>query len=85
MPTNSLAIDDIGSGWPVPTEPGVPAEALRHGYHWLAYHNDGAVIVGQWSPDARSWLVNSAMDRLCPEEMGHMNYLGPCLPPGGSR
>jgi hypothetical protein len=53
-------------------EPGVPAEALRHGYHWLANQNDGAVIVRQWSPDDRSWLVNSARDRLCPKEMDHM-------------
>jgi hypothetical protein len=71
----------IGSGWPDPTEPGVPAAALDDGYHWLGCPDNSIMTVAQWSPDSWSWIVSEISDRLCPEEMDHMNYIGPCVPP----
>jgi hypothetical protein len=71
----------IGGGWPDPTEPGVPAAALDDGYHWLGCPDSNIMTVVQWPPDSWSWIVSQTSDRLCPEEMGHMNYIGPCPPP----
>jgi hypothetical protein len=85
MITDPIITDGTGSGWPDLTEPGVPAEALRKGYHWLANQDDGVVIVGQWSPDSRSWILSQIAERLCPKEMDHMNYLGSCRSPSSSR
>jgi hypothetical protein len=78
MTTDPITTGGTGRGWPDPTEPGVPAAALQDGYHWL---DDGVPTIGQWSPDSWSWIFNQITDRLCPEEVGHMNYLGPIRPP----
>jgi hypothetical protein len=32
---NASVTAGTGSGWPDPTEPGVPAASLQDGYHWL--------------------------------------------------
>jgi hypothetical protein len=71
----------IGSGWPDPTEPGVPAAALDDGYHWLGCPDNSIMTVAQWSPDSWSWIVSRTSDRLRPEEMEYMNYIGPCVLP----
>jgi hypothetical protein len=57
-----------GSGWPDPTEPGVPAEALHDGYHWLGYQDGGRATAGQWSPDSWSWILSQIPERLSPQE-----------------
>jgi hypothetical protein len=75
----------FGSGWPDPTEPGVPAEALHDGYHWLQRQDDDVPFIGQWAPDSWSWIVAWMPDRLCPKEMDHLHYIGPCPLPSKSR
>jgi hypothetical protein len=75
----------VGSGWPDPTEPGVPAASLQDGYHWLCHQDGGAPMIAQWAPDSWSWILAQISDRLRPEEMDHMNYLGPVPPPSSSR
>jgi hypothetical protein len=78
MTTNPAAAEGIGSGWPDPTEPGVPAWGLEDGYHWLASQDGGGARIGQWSPDSWSWIMRQTADCLCPREACHMDYLGPC-------
>jgi hypothetical protein len=68
----------IGQGWPDPTEPGVPAAALQDGYHWLASQDGGVARIGLWSPDSWSWIMSQIPDRMRPDEMCHVDYLGPC-------
>jgi hypothetical protein len=75
----------VGTGWPDPTEPGVPAASLQDGYHWLGYQEGGCLVVAQWSPDSWSWIFAQIADRLMPEEIDGMNYHGPCVPPDSSQ
>jgi hypothetical protein len=83
MATDPITTDGSGRGWPDPSEPGVPAEALHDGYHWLGDPTDGDANIAQWDPDSWSWSAGLGADLLGPEEVKHMNYLGPCrLPPG---
>lgn len=84
MTTDPTTTGHIGSGWPDPTEPGVPARGLEDGYHWLQWQDDRSIVFALWEPDTWSWIVFWCDDRLCPEEMDHFNYLGPCRPPSGS-
>jgi hypothetical protein len=72
-----------GTGWPDPTEPGVPAASLQDGYHWLGSRDGGCPVIAQWSPDSWSWIFAQITDRLMPEEIDGMNYLGPVPPPAG--
>ena len=81
MSTEPTNTGGIGKGWPDLAEPGVPAGALQNGDHWLTYPEGGVPVIGQWSPDSWSWIVSEIPDRMCPEEMDLMNYLGPRLPP----
>jgi hypothetical protein len=50
------------------------------GFHWLK-RSDGELTVAEWASDSWSWTVSQISDRLYPEEMDHMNYIGPCVPP----
>jgi hypothetical protein len=85
MTTEPITTGGAGRGWPDPTEPGVPAEALHDGYHWLVDPAGGEAIAGQWSPDAWSWMLSRVLERLGPKEMSYMDYLGGCLSIGHSR
>jgi hypothetical protein len=71
-----MSDDTTNLGWPDPTEPGVPNEALHDGLHWLSEQDGGAPWVALWAPDSWAWIVASAPDRLRPEEMDHLHYLG---------
>jgi hypothetical protein len=70
-----------GSGWPDPTEPGVPAASLQDGYHWLK-RSDGELTVAQWSSDSWSWIMGQIACRFSPKEMAHFDYIASCVPPG---
>jgi hypothetical protein len=85
MTTDPITTGGTGSGWPDPTEPGVPAAALHDGFHWLAYQDGGPSTIGQWSPDAWTWIISQIPGRMSPEEVAHMNYIGQCSPPNRSR
>jgi len=85
MTTNPITTEGTGSGWPDPTEPGVPAQALYDGRHWLVDPAGGEMTIGRWSPDFWSWMLSPTLERLSPEEISHMNYLGAGQPPSGSR
>jgi hypothetical protein len=73
---------DIGSGWPDPSEPGVPAQALHDGFHWMAWPRTGVVTIGEWAPDIWLWVISYLGEFADPNEMQHLNYIGPCAPPG---
>ena len=79
MTTDSTTTGGSGTGWPSPTEPGVPAHSLQGGYHWLAFPPGSVPTVGQWSPDVWSWALKKHANRLSPKEIYQMNYLGPFL------
>jgi hypothetical protein len=83
MTTDPITSGGVGSGWPDPTEPGVPVSALQDGYHWLRYQDGGSAVIRQWSPDSWSWIVAEMPDRLCPKEVSCMDYIGPCPQPKG--
>jgi len=79
MTTDPSATGHIGRDWSDPSEPGVPAAALQDGYHWLGYQ------AAQWSPDSWSWILGQISCHFCPEEIDHMNYIGPRVPPSSSQ
>lgn len=83
MTTDPTTTGNIGSGWPDPTEPGVPAASGNDGYHWLQWQDGGCPFIAQWAPDSWSWIVAQMPDRMCPEEINGAHYIGPCPMPSG--
>lgn len=66
-----------GEGWPNPREPGAPAAALDGGFHWMAWPTNGTVTMGEWNPDVWGWVISYRGGIVGPEEMAHLDYLGP--------
>ena len=71
--------DAVGSGWPDPLEPGVPASALDSGIHFMRWPRTHMVTVGEWSPDLWCWVVCYLGGITDPLSMAHLDYCGPAF------
>jgi hypothetical protein len=73
--------NEAGTGWPDPTEPGVPAAALEGGFHWMRWPVTGTWTIGEWAPEVWGWVISYNIDVVGPEQMAHLNYEGRAMPP----
>jgi len=66
--------------WPNPTQPGVPTNPERDGWHWLQFPADNAPHPVIWDSTQKCWY---RLPHFTPQRIANegAQYLGPCLLP----